>query len=96
MVKLGDLQDDELYEELLEDVAEKCNTHGAVKSIVIPRGGTEESIHLDGESYGKIFVQFVSAECVTICNLQIVASYGSLHITSSSRVAEMMIVDEAV
>ena len=44
MVKLGDLQDDELYEELLEDVAEKCNTHGAVKSMVIPCGGTEESI----------------------------------------------------
>jgi len=59
MVKLGDLQDDELYEELLEDVAEECNTHGVVKSIVIPRGGTEESIHLDGEAYGKIFVQFV-------------------------------------
>lgn len=59
MVTLGDLQDDELYEELLEDVADECNSHGTVKSIVIPRGGTAESIHRDGESAGKIFVQFV-------------------------------------
>jgi len=76
VVKLGDLQDDELYEELLEDVAEKCNTYGALKSIVIPRGRTEESFHLDGEAYVKIFVQFVdvpSAECITISNPQIVA-----------------------
>lgn len=61
MVTLGDLQDDELYEELLEDVADECNSHGTVKSIVIPRssGGTADSIHLDAESAGKIFVQFV-------------------------------------
>lgn len=59
MVTLGDLQDDELYEELLEDVADECNSHGTVKSIVIPRGGSAESIRLDGESAGKIFVQFV-------------------------------------
>ena len=30
-----------------------------MKSIVIPRGGTAESIHRDGDSAGKIFVQFV-------------------------------------
>lgn len=53
-----DLADDTQYEELLEDVADECNTHGTVKSLVIPRG-------LHGEtdsSVGKIFVHFVDVQ----------------------------------
>ena len=38
MTTPADLTDNDLYEELLEDVADECNTHGTVKSIVIPRG----------------------------------------------------------
>ena len=38
MTSPADLTDNDLYEELLEDVADECNTHGTVKSIVIPRG----------------------------------------------------------
>jgi splicing factor U2AF subunit len=46
-----DLADDQSYEELLEDVADECNSHGTVKSIVIPRSGSDSSV-------GKIFVHF--------------------------------------
>lgn len=37
MIAADDLRDDELYSELIEDVADECNTHGTVRSIVIPR-----------------------------------------------------------
>jgi splicing factor U2AF subunit len=47
-----DLSDDQSYEELMEDVADECNSHGTVKSIVIPRSGSDASV-------GKIFVHFV-------------------------------------
>lgn len=50
-----DLRDDDLFDELTEDVAGECNSHGVVKSIVIPRGpatGPQDT------SVGKIFVHF--------------------------------------
>lgn len=37
MVTSTDLIDDELYAEVMEDVADECNSHGTVRSIVIPR-----------------------------------------------------------
>ena len=37
MVSHEDLNDDELYAELLEDVSDECNSHGAVRSVIIPR-----------------------------------------------------------
>jgi hypothetical protein len=37
MVGEDALRDDELYAELMEDVADECNSHGTVRSIVIPR-----------------------------------------------------------
>lgn len=37
MVAAEDLRDDELYLELMEDVADECNSHGTVRSIAIPR-----------------------------------------------------------
>jgi len=55
MVNPEDLKDDDNYEELLEDVAEECNNHGTVKSIVIPRG-------VEDASLGRIFVSFVEKE----------------------------------
>lgn len=53
-----DLADDELYDELLEDVADECNKHGTVRSVFVPRGkgdGTEAAV-------GEIFVHFTSSE----------------------------------
>lgn len=55
MVASSDLEDDELYMELLEDVADECNKHGKVKQIVIPRGEKGSGLHGD---IGKIFVNF--------------------------------------
>lgn len=49
-----DLRDDDLFDELTEDVAGECNSHGVVKSIVIPR--TASGPH--DTSVGKIFVHF--------------------------------------
>lgn len=37
MISPEDLRDDELYNELVEDVSDECNSHGTVRSIVIPR-----------------------------------------------------------
>jgi splicing factor U2AF subunit len=37
MVVPEDLRDEQLYEELMEDVADELNSHGTVRSIVIPR-----------------------------------------------------------
>ncbi len=37
MVTEDELQDDDEYEEILEDVKEECNKYGLVKSIEIPR-----------------------------------------------------------
>lgn len=37
MVTEEELQDEEEYEEILEDVKEECNKYGQVKSIEIPR-----------------------------------------------------------
>lgn len=51
-----DLTDDKLYQELIEDVAEECNAHGLVKSIIVPRGTA--GVDRD-ESVGQIFVSFV-------------------------------------
>jgi hypothetical protein len=49
MVTREDLEDDQSYEELLEDVTDECTTHGAVDKIVIPR---------EGDGLGAVFVQF--------------------------------------
>jgi len=55
MTTAEDLADDDMYDELTEDVAGECNTHGVVKSIVIPRGPVSGAHDV---SVGKIFVHF--------------------------------------
>lgn len=58
MTNREELQDDEVYEELQEDIADECNNHGTVRSIVIPRpnpGGDESGV-------GEVFVCFTHAE----------------------------------
>lgn len=62
MVTPDELKDDEEYEEILEDIREECNRHGAVRSVEIPRplDGVE-----DVPGVGKVFVEFMSTtDCV--------------------------------
>lgn len=61
MTTVEDLQDDELYEELSEDVSEECNTHGTVLSIVIPRPSSNDT----ARGVGHVFVKFTSPEGAT-------------------------------
>jgi hypothetical protein len=65
MTSQEDLDDDALYEELIEDISDECNSHGTVKSIVIPRGDLTRAASAAPEeaaaAVGKIFVHFVSS-----------------------------------
>mmetsp|Transcript_10657 Transcript_10657/g.17372 ORF Transcript_10657/g.17372 Transcript_10657/m.17372 type:complete len:541 (+) Transcript_10657:1067-2689(+) len=63
MVTAEDLEDDGMYDELVEDVSDECNSHGAVKSIVIPRpdattAAAQQLLQEDTAQLGKIFVHF--------------------------------------
>jgi hypothetical protein len=50
---VDDLDDNDLFDEMLEDLADEFNKHGTVRSLVVPRSG-------DGR--GLIFVQFTAIE----------------------------------
>jgi len=56
MVAPEELEDEEEYEEILEDVKEECGKYGFVKSIEIPR--PIKGVEVPG--VGKIFVEFGS------------------------------------
>jgi splicing factor U2AF subunit len=58
MVSKEELEDDEEYEGIMEDVREECSRYGEVVSVEIPRpvGG------VDIPGVGKIFVEFGSAD----------------------------------
>jgi splicing factor U2AF subunit len=55
MVTADDLNDDEAYEEIQEDIKEECTLHGTVKKVVIPRGEGVSGV-------GKVFVEFDTPE----------------------------------
>ncbi|RWS13205.1 splicing factor U2AF 50 kDa subunit-like protein [Dinothrombium tinctorium] len=60
MVTPEELQDEEEYEDIVEDIREECSKYGIVKSIEIPR--PIEGVEVPG--LGKIFVEFNSiADC---------------------------------
>jgi splicing factor U2AF 65 kDa subunit len=59
MVTDDDLEDDEAYEELKEDIAEELGLHGSVRSLVIPRP-FEKGGYVPGVK--QIFVQFATVE----------------------------------
>lgn len=59
MVKITDLENDEDYEEIHDDVLEECKKYGRVISIIIPRSGEHTS------GIGKIFVEFPTVEEAT-------------------------------
>lgn len=54
MLSPSELEDEEEYEEILEDVREECSKYGSVKSLDIPRPIT--GVEVPG--VGKIFVEF--------------------------------------
>ncbi|KAK2156284.1 hypothetical protein LSH36_217g05028 [Paralvinella palmiformis] len=56
MVAPEELEDEEEYEEILDDVKEECSKYGYVKSIEIPR--PIKGVEVPG--VGKIFVEFNS------------------------------------
>merc|ERR1719242_905401 len=47
MVTIEELQDDEEYTEIVEDVRDECTKYGTVKSITIPRPKTNTNINAD-------------------------------------------------
>lgn len=56
MVTASDLDDDESFKDLKDDVSEECGAHGTVKSVIIPRP------NVDCEGIGEIFVHFSDVE----------------------------------
>jgi len=54
MVVAEELNDDEEYEDILEDIREECAKYGAVKSLEIPR--PIEGVEVPG--LGKVFIEF--------------------------------------
>ena len=59
MVSDEDLEDEESYQDLKEDILEECQSHGKVKSIVIPR---PEHKGDDCPGLKEIFVLFADVE----------------------------------
>lgn len=56
MVKITDLENEDEYQDLHEDVLEECKKYGRVISIVIPKPGEHTS------GIGKIFVEYTTIE----------------------------------
>merc|ERR1711983_177291 len=56
MVTPDELQDEEEFEDILEDIREECSKYGAVRSIEIPR--PVPGVEVPG--VGKVFVEFTS------------------------------------
>lgn len=62
MVIPEELQDEEEYEDIMEDIREECSKYGAVRSLEIPR--PIEGVDVPG--CGKVFVEFSTVtECQT-------------------------------
>uniref|UniRef100_A0A6G1SKC6 Splicing factor U2AF subunit n=1 Tax=Aceria tosichella TaxID=561515 RepID=A0A6G1SKC6_9ACAR len=59
MVEPEELQDDQEYRDILEDILEECRKYGKVRSIEIPRPSKTEGRRVPG--LGKVFVEFDSA-----------------------------------
>jgi len=58
MVSDEDLNDDEMYQELVEEVNDECNKYGHVISINIPRNQKDSDIPVNG--FGYIFVEYTN------------------------------------
>merc|ERR1712233_42416 len=60
MVTVKELQDDEEYGEIVEDVRDECTKYGTVKSITIPRPSNDDKQEIHG--LGKVFVEFEAVD----------------------------------
>jgi len=60
MVIAEDIENDQDYEEILDDVKQECSGYGVVKSLLIPRPNTDDP-KLQKE-VGKIYVEFETLE----------------------------------
>ncbi len=58
IVQIHELEIDEEYQEIKEDVKEQCSIHGKVIQVKIPRPISGESV----PGLGKIFVEFSSVD----------------------------------
>jgi len=56
MVRITDLENEDEYSDLHEDVLEECKKYGRVISIIIPKPGEHTS------GIGKIFVEYGNVE----------------------------------
>ncbi|KAJ1799697.1 hypothetical protein LPJ59_001650 [Coemansia sp. RSA 2399] len=62
MVTEGELEDDEEYADIVDDVRDECGSYGTVIELLIPRNGGSD-VKVPG--VGKIFVQYSSPEEAT-------------------------------
>ncbi len=58
MVTMKELEDDDEYDELYDDVLEECKNYGKVVGVKIPR--PEEGISVSG--LGKVFVEYATRD----------------------------------
>jgi splicing factor U2AF subunit len=56
MVTIPDLQNDQDYREIVEDVESEARRYGVVKSVVVPRPAPPGSLAPPG--LGKVFVEY--------------------------------------
>merc|ERR1712242_679806 len=61
MVTIEELQDDEEYTEIVEDVRDECTKYGTVKSITIPRPNKEDD-KANTPGIGMVFVEFEAVD----------------------------------
>lgn len=57
MVSKADLEDQDLFNEMIEDTKEECSQWGIVSSVIVPRPDSQQSIGV-----GRLFVEMASAE----------------------------------
>merc|ERR1712154_86518 len=60
MVTAEDLNDDQEYQEIVQDVRDECSKYGTVKSITIPRPSDDDKQEIHG--LGKVFVEFEAVD----------------------------------
>jgi splicing factor U2AF subunit len=58
MTMPSELDDDEAYHELKEDVEEECSKHGTILSLEIPRSVDHGGLASNAAALGNIFIKF--------------------------------------
>jgi len=55
MASAEDLQDDDFYNDLIEDLMEECSKFGTIENLIIPRPLQDGSLC---QAVGKIFIKY--------------------------------------